>query len=340
MKKRNKIKGLGILFFLIPAFLTGCASINDKTSFDYTVDNGGSYVEQLGESPEIGEPMPEDSNPAKENYVNSENTVVPKEETLKVVSMLRMTAESKEFEGDIENLENKVHLLKGYISSHEIKTFEGSGNRKEANISIRVPRENASELVEFIKNNLSIILESSQTIDITDAFYDTEARIKNLESQESQLRILYDRTNSIEEVLLVNDKLNEVIREKESLTKSFMGMKERTSYSTIDIVVKEVSELTVKESIDDTLMDKVTKGLYNSWRSLKSGIADLIVTLSNSMSFIVLLVIGIIIFNKHFKGFFIIDPVKKEPDKEKKDPNEENTKENNHNDLKWKKDTL
>lgn len=324
MKKHNKIKKLGIFLVLTLVLLTGCASDTTETSFDYAFDNGGSYVGQQGASPETGRPVQPDYDATEDGYDNSKGGGGPSGETLKVVSMLRMTAESKKFGEDVENLENKIHLLMGYISSHEIRTFEESQNRKEASISIRVPRENAPELVEFMKKNLSIVSESSQTIDITDTFYDTESRIKNLESQADQLRSLYDRTDSIEEIIMINDKLNEVVREKESLTKSFMGMKERTSYSTIDILIKEVSELTITESIDDTLMDKIEKGLNNSWNGFKNEVVNIIVTLANSMSLIVLLIIGIIVYNKYFKGIFKVDPAKISPHETDTEKNDEN----------------
>lgn len=73
-------------------------------------------------------------------------------------------------------------------------------------ILIRVPQDKANSLIDFIKGNSQIIAESSQSLDVTTQYYDTETRIKNLESQEEQLRELYKRTEKIEEIIIINDK--------------------------------------------------------------------------------------------------------------------------------------
>lgn len=43
--------------------------------------------------------------------------------------MLKLNVESKEFDNDIENLENKIHSLNGYISSHNVEKTEKGGRR-------------------------------------------------------------------------------------------------------------------------------------------------------------------------------------------------------------------
>ena len=64
--------------------------------------------------------------------------------------MLKLNVESKEFDNDIENLENKVHSLNGYISSHNVEKTEEGGRRGD--ILIRVPQDKANNLIDFIKN--------------------------------------------------------------------------------------------------------------------------------------------------------------------------------------------
>lgn len=286
----SKIKRISILLFLSAVvLLSGCANKIEKTSYDYTVESGGGYRSEFQN--EIGSVAPSDN-----SQIGTPDNLENKEEQ-KIISMLKLNVESKEFDNDIENLENKVHSLNGYISSHNVEKTEEGGRRGD--ILIRVPQDKANNLIDFIKGNFQIIAESSQSVDITIQYYDTEARIKNLESQEEQLRELYKRTEKIEEIIIINDKLNEVVEEKERLVKSFVRMKDRISYSTVDITIREVSEFTIIDSIDDTTMEKITKALSNSWTTFKSGIVAVLVFIAGITPVIVSGIILLFIYKKY-----------------------------------------
>ena len=278
-----------MLFLSTVILLSGCANNIEKASYDYTVENGGGYRSEFQN--EVGPVAPSDN-----SQIGTPDNLENKEEQ-KIISMLKLNVESKEFDNDIENLENKIHSLNGYISSHNVeKTEEGS---RRGNILIRVPQDKANSLIDFIKGNFQIVTESSQSVDVTTHYYDTEARIKNLESQEEQLRELYKRTEKIEEIIIINDKLNEVVEEKERLVKSFIRMKDRVSYSTVDITIREVSEFTIIDSIDDTTMEKITKALSNSWVNFKSGIVAVLVFIASRAPVIISGIILLFTYKKY-----------------------------------------
>ena len=293
----SKIKRISILLLFTVLLLSGCDDTIEKTSYDYAIENGGGYRSEVQD--EMGSVAPSDSSQL-DITDNLESNSESKEEQ-KIISMLKLNAESKEFDNDIENLENKIHSLSGYISSHNVeKTEEGS---RRGNVLIRVPQDKANSLIDFIEGNFQIVAESSQAVDVTTQYYDTETRIKNLESQEEQLRDLYKRTEKIEEIIIINDKLNEVVEEKESLVKSFVGMKDRISYSTVDITIREVSEFTIIDSIDDTTMEKITKALSNSWVTFKSGIVAVLVFIAGTLPAITLGIILLFIYKKYLMKY-------------------------------------
>ena len=70
--------------------------------------------------------------PSDSSQLGIPDNLESKEEQ-KIISMLKLNAESKEFDNDIENLENKIHSLNGYISSHNVekteKGFSGLTNK-------------------------------------------------------------------------------------------------------------------------------------------------------------------------------------------------------------------
>lgn len=78
-------------------------------------------------------------------------------------------------------------------------------------------------------------------------------------------------------------------------------MKDRISYSTVDITIREVSEFTIIDSIDDTTMEKITKTLSNSWVNFKSGIVAVLVFIAGTLPIIISGIVLLLIYKKYLR---------------------------------------
>lgn len=245
MKLSNLLKF--ILIISTVTWITGCTDINEEPSYDYILNNGGAYRENI-----ITKENDDDEDLSSDSDTNLNDKESYSKDKLKIISIFQMTIESKEFYKSFESIKKKAKDLGGYIVSHNLKYNEEIKGKREANIEIKVAKEKANEFIDFINNNLFITSEHSETINITDRFYDTESIINNLKSQENQLRKLYNNANNIEEIITINNELIKVNMEKESLMKEFKNMEDKNDYSIINIYLKEVSELTTIKSVSDS----------------------------------------------------------------------------------------
>jgi len=255
MKLSNLLKF--ILIISTVTWITGCIDINEKPSYDYILNNGGAYRENI-----ITKENDDDEDLSSDSDTNLNDKESYSKDKLKIISIFQMTIESKEFYKSFESIKKKAEDLGGYIVSHNLKYNEEIKGKREANIEIKVAKEKANEFIDFINNNLFITSEHSETINITDRFYDAESILNNLKSQENQLRKLYNNANNIEEIITINNELIKVNMEKESLMKEFKNMEDKNDYSIINIYLKEVSELTTIKSVSDTTSSKD----FNSFR--------------------------------------------------------------------------
>lgn len=307
----NKTKLL-LSFLMLAPLLTACLSPQSLLDNDYAIENGGAYRVNIEEKEK-------DEQNSKEVEKEHAEKVEDRKDTrtinVKIVSTLHMEAETVNFDKDFENLENEIHKLQGYIRSHEIIINDKNEMNKEAIVSIRVPKENIHTLSQFIKNTFSIMSEQSQAVDITEDYKDKETRIENLTRQENKLRELYDNTSNIEDILLINDKLFSTTNEKEELIKKLTRIDERSGYSTIELNILEVSELSIPESTQDSTSSKLFQAFSSSMRKISEALIASLVFLVSFLHYILLGGILVILYNKFLKKYVI--EMKENEDKSK-----------------------
>lgn len=307
-----KMKQLIATLAVSAPLLAACLGPQSTLDTDYAIENGGAYRAEIAGNKEdenvntsTADVVPEVEETEDDQSTEESKTETTNKSNVKIISTLHMEAESINFDEDIENLESEIHELEGYIRSHEIITNDSNGVYKEASISIRVPKDYVNELSDFIKETFSITSEQSQAIDITEDYHDTESRIENLSSQEEQLRELYENADSVEDMLLINDKLSEVTREKEDMTKRIMRMNERSSYSTIELNIIEVKDFTISEYVNESTGQRISNAFNQSITKTKNAVAAVLVFIANSFSYIVLGLLVILLYNKFLKKYII-----------------------------------
>ena len=284
-----------VILGLTTVILTACSSLTtDLTTFEID-GNEGAYRTEI---PAVESAIEDSVNQGaqEENSVVSPKTSIKQS---KIVSVLNLEAESKDLSSDVSAIEDKVHELNGYIGSHNIDT---ANNLKRANMSIRIPKENHADIADFISKTLSITAESSESIDVTESYYDTESRVQNLSSQEEKLRDLYDKAESVEDMLLIDERLATVTSEKEELTKKLIRLEERSSYATIELNINEVKDFTMTEAVNESTSERINNALSQSVISLKNSLVSALVFIANYFIYIVAGVIGFSLYTKHLRN--------------------------------------
>ena len=280
---------------LTTVILTACSSLTTDLSTFEIDGNEGAYRTDI---PAVESAIVDSVNQGsqEENSAVSPKTSIKQS---KIVSVLNLEAESKDLSSDVSAIEDKVHELNGYIGSHNIDT---ANNLKNANMSIRIPKENHADIVDFISKALSITAESSESTDVTENYYDTESRVQNLSSQEEKLRDLYDKAESVEDMLLIDERLATVTSEKEELTKKLIRLEERSSYATIELNINEVKDFTITEAVNESTSERINNALSQSVINLKNSLVSALVFIANYFIYIIAGVIGLLLYIRHLRN--------------------------------------
>lgn len=126
----------------------------------------------------------------------------------------------------------------GYIESTSENTSENG--QKTINIVLKIPADDFEYAISNIKSLGHVKTIRINSSDITEQYYDVQARIKNLEIQEESLQSLMKKASNISDILQIEDKLNDVQTQIDSYKSQIKLWDSMTNMSTINLTFLSV----------------------------------------------------------------------------------------------------
>ncbi|HUY92648.1 MAG TPA: DUF4349 domain-containing protein [Pirellulales bacterium] len=128
----------------------------------------------------------------------------------------------------------------GFVASSSVSGMPGDS--RQGLWRMRVPSARFQALLDAIRPLGEIRSLSTSSSDVSEEFYDIEARVRNQKQEEARLlKLLDERTGKLEEVLAVEREIARVRGEIERLEGRLRVLTDLTSLSTVTLRVSEIS---------------------------------------------------------------------------------------------------
>ncbi|MDY6765182.1 MAG: DUF4349 domain-containing protein, partial [Halobacteria archaeon] len=145
-----------------------------------------------------------------------------------------------DFDSTTEEITSTVESYGGFVSdTQEDLHTRGNQTWKTGRLVLRVPSENFTDLLQFVKNQGTVLASETNAKDVTDRVVDLEARLKNLKAQRDRLRQLFERANETEDILKIEERLSEVQGEIERTEAQLRSLKQQVAFSTLTVDISE-----------------------------------------------------------------------------------------------------
>lgn len=216
-----------------------------------------------------------------------------KEDPVKIIRTVNLYAETQRFDEAVAQIQATVSELGGYVGS---STVQGSGlnprsgRSRYAEYTLRIPAERLDAFLSTVGNTLHVTSTESTAEDVTNEYYDMEARLSVLEAERQVLEKMLSETTSVSNMISLEERLYDVISEIESYRSALRVYDNKVSYSTVTLHLSEVLELTV---VEESFGSRVKKALRESWDNLVEGAQDFLITMIYALP--VLLVLAIVV---------------------------------------------
>jgi len=212
-----------------------------------------------------------------------------------IVTTFHLNAETMDFEDSVDFIIAQVHDLGGYIENSSVSGrsigFEDRSARF-AFFTVRVPTPAMRHFVNVVGEKTNVTSVSESADDITERFFDSEARLASLVNQERLLNELLDGGGDLEFILEVHRELANVRHQIELLSSSIQRMERSVSYATAHISLSEVMQFTPTDPLPLSFGQRINQAMGNSWVSFERHLQNMIVRLIWDLPYFILDFLG------------------------------------------------
>ena len=186
-----------------------------------------------------------------------------------IVTTFNLTAETKEFDVSRNFIRAITDEFGGYI---ETSSEDGHSIRfndmhaRNAFFTLRIPSGRVHEFVELVGENTNIVNTNEHATDITDSYFDNQARLAALVNQESLLTALLESEGAgLHYILEVHRELANVRHQIEFFNSTIQRQEQSVNYSTVHIGLQEVMQYRPVDGMPTSFGERVSQATSNSW---------------------------------------------------------------------------
>lgn len=314
----------GILSFLVillstMLLLNGCGGSSSESAQDSGYDRATSNTEEralYGLSTQSGSAPTEkraegamDKAPSDRDMDKNLSYSDVENYERKIIREQFIEQQVQDLKGVLEELERSTNAISGaYIESlHEWKNEGRNHTEHRARLVLRIPVEHFAAFLHNVEEQGKVVNRQLTGQDVTEEFVDNTSRLRNLKTHEDRILKLYDKAETIEEMLKIENELSRIRSSIEQLEGRQKFLSQVTSTVKLSLELFQVDEEALVMASDDTSI------FTESWIGFKKSIKQLallgersIILLITLLPYLVImsvfLAIVIIITKKYLKS--------------------------------------
>ncbi len=200
----------------------------------------------------------------------------------KIIYTADASVETLQFEETVQAVYDMLDKFGAYIQSSSIsgadyvtEYYERFPYRR-AYFSIRVPKEQYTAMSADLETLGNLVSYSSSSSDISSQYTDTETRLAAYKAEHDRLLEMMEAAETVEDMISVEERLSEVEYSIDSLTGTLRGWQDEVDYSTINLSINEVQELTpVPETPPISFWERLVTAVEDSCEWLVDALQDI-----------------------------------------------------------------
>jgi hypothetical protein len=192
----------------------------------------------------------------------------PEETQRKIITTYDLTVETTQFDASVDFVNSIVEEFGGYIENSSVQgrsiQYEDNSLRM-AHFTLRIPTGSVGQFVALVGERYNVIHTQESARDITDSYYDVQARLRSLEDQEKQLNGLLEQGGDLQYILEVHRELANVRYQIEDFYSSLQRMDQSVNFSTANITLQEVISYQPVNAEPPGFGERVGQAAARSW---------------------------------------------------------------------------
>ncbi len=210
---------------------------------------------ETGAKYDSGSGMPEELDRA--TYVENDR---------KLIYTAYFSIETMDYVSDYNKVMAALKNAKGFVSTRNSSgkaPQEYGDSGRSTYFSLRIPIDSYNAFIDEIGGVGETMNMEESTEDVTASYYDNEARIELYTAHYEKLMSYLDKATTMEDTMAIENQITEVLYTLDSLKGNQRYLDNLIQYSTVDINLQEVVEITKVVTSKDTLGTRIAES-FNS----------------------------------------------------------------------------
>ncbi len=219
----------------------------------------------------------------------------------KIIYSGSASVETIRFEETVEQVYGLIEQYGAFLESSYVTgkdystTYYNRPGYRSANFTIRVPRENFQSFTGALDALGNVTSSSVSAQNITSSYFDTQSRLSTYRTEEERLLDMLSKADTVEDMLNIEDRLADVRYNIESLTTTLNNWDSKVNYSTLDLYISEVKELTPETPVTRTFGEELSQGFRNTCQWLARAAKDAVIYLVSILPVLVILAVIVLV---------------------------------------------
>ena len=187
-----------------------------------------------------------------------------------------------------------VQQHQGYIAEQDLSGAPGS--RRSGRWKLRVPVDQFEDFVRELLGLGELVRNQRTSQDVTEQFYDIEARIRNKRvEEETLLKILEERSGKLEDVLKVQIELSRTRGEIEQMQGRLRVLENLSGLATVTLTLREREDYTPTPPVAPDFSTRIGRAWSGSLTELQKSGENFVVFLVGAAPWLPLILGGILL---------------------------------------------
>ena len=226
----------------------------------------------------------------------------PAQKPDKIIYSANVQVETTDFDQSLARLNEMVEEYGGWVESSSLNgsnyadQSRGAVSRRSANYTLRIPSDRFQELMGSLSDLGNVPYSHIYTENVTAQYYDVQARLTAYSAQEQRLLEMMEIAESVEDVILLEDRLTEVRYQIEALQSALNNWDRQVSFSSVYLDISEVQEYSPEPQVQPSFGQQLKTALQEGFHDAGAFFKGLLLFLTGALpALLVLAVLTVVV---------------------------------------------
>ncbi len=194
----------------------------------------------------------------------------------KLIRQASVSIQTTDFQTAVAALDKLTADLGGYYENAQTQggDYYDSNARRYANYTVRIPKDNYDAFLEAAGDIGHVVSSSESSTDVGDQYYDTELRLKTLQTKQERLMALLEKADLMEDIITIENSLSDVQYQIEQYTSTLKRYDGLVDFATINISINEVIKLSDEPGEAASLGERLSDAFARGFSDFGTGLGN------------------------------------------------------------------